>query len=72
MIDACNVADDCYTGPYECLNTDGTAGCSAGVQLAENSHCNAGLSAVQDVCDVNGACVGKKIFIAFRIKHLSW
>ena len=66
---SCDTAGDC-TENYVCVNNDGIASCSAGSDVLAGTKCDGG--AIQDVCDANGSCVGKKIFIAFRIKHLSW
>ena len=78
-IDDCDIAGDCKTGTYTCVvHPDGVPGCSLdGPEENEDS----GVKCVDVVtnesddqwtCDDAGTCVGKKIFIVFRIKHLNW
>ena len=67
---ACNIAGDCKTGTYTCVINAGVAECSDGPENeAEGNICDdaTNVSGDQWTCDANGACVGKKIFIAFRI-----
>ena len=53
----------------------GTPECSAATDEVAGFSCDDldALTVGQDVCNGSGVCgKGKKIFIAFRIKHLNW
>ena len=66
-----NADKDCHS--YTCVHTNGIPTCSTSTVAAENALCEVdpATAGIQEVCR-SGVCVGKKIFIAFRIKHLNW